>query len=205
MNRATDTATPDHTDNPPHVRQGRHEPGWGIHGRDVRDSSTRRRLRHRGDVAHGVDDVVLADEHTQRGVAEGDERVAGGDAPGGGHINAMIDESGQYRLADSSTAAGFVDHDDTSDLGGVLDDLVDRQRRQPAHVEHPARDPFGGEPLGRPQRQIEPVRPCHDQDVAAVTGERARPMGTCAAAQLPGATYGAIHPSSPAACRSRVW
>ena len=74
-------------------------------------------------------------------------------------VVAVLDEAGQHGLADPAGVAGLVDHDDAADRPGVLGDDVDRQRRQPAQVEHAARDAVGGEALGHPQRQVQAVGP----------------------------------------------
>ena len=57
-----------------------------------------------------------------------------------GAVNALGDEAGDDGLADAARPPGLVDDDDPADGAGVAGDLLDRQRRQPAQVEHAAAD-----------------------------------------------------------------
>ena len=125
------------------------------------------------DRPHGVGDVVLRHEHQVGGVAEGDERVGGGN-PGEAAGVAPFHETGDDRLAGPALAPGLVDHDDAFDARRLLQHGIDRERGQPAQVHHPAADAFEGETGGDAQRQVEAVGPRHHEHVGARRGRGGR-------------------------------
>ena len=98
----------------------------------------------------GVGDLVLGDEHEGGGVAERDERVAGGD-PADRSGETTFDEPGDDGLADATLVAGLVDDEHPADLAGVTQQLADGQWAEPAQVDDPAvRRPRRGRAARRP-------------------------------------------------------
>ena len=74
----------------------------------------------------------------------------------------VLDERGDDRLAGAAGASGLVDDHHPADGTGVGDDLVDRQRDEPADVEHTALDALGGAAARLPAatgRARSPTRP----------------------------------------------
>ena len=105
-----------------------------------------------------------------RRVGERDERVLAGDAHDR-DVDTRLDEPADDGLADAAGAAGLVDDDDPADCPRVAGDLVDRQRRQPAQVEHAAADAVRRQPLGDAQRHVQAVAPRDDEHVVAVADD----------------------------------
>ena len=117
-----------------------------------------------------------------------------------GPAKPLLDQSGDDALADPAIMPGLVDHQHPAGQLSLDQDVLDRQRREPAQVADPGGDALVAESLGHPQAHRDPVA---EADHGQVGGRgpwlRARPIGTCS----PSSTVN--QPSSPGACRSREW
>ena len=94
-------------------------------------------------------DVGLLDEDEVGGVAEGDERVDGGD-PAGRAGEPVLDEPGQHGLADTARAAGLVDDDHPPDRrrrGATTSSSGSGASQRRSRTRHPM--PSAAQPLGR--------------------------------------------------------
>ena len=86
------------------------------------------------------------DQHQVRRVAQRDERVAGGDAMRHAAV-AVLDQTGQHRLADATAVAGLVDHQHPTELVGVPDAPV-RSAAAPASAGRTRGTRCRGRPAG---------------------------------------------------------
>ena len=107
-------------------------------------------------------------------VGQRHERVLPGDAHDR-HVDTRLDEPADDGLADAAAAARLVDDHHPPGRAGVAGDLVDRQRRQPAQVEHAAVDAVRRQPLGDAQRHVQAVAPRDDEHVVTVAHHVRRP------------------------------
>ena len=159
-------------------------------------------MGQRKDVADGVVDVVLGDEHEVGGVAERDEAVRRGDAP----IGPVKPASTSAVTTPSQTpprAAGLVDdqHPAAARACGTMSSTGSGASQRRSSTRHA--DALAGQALGDPQDQVQAVAEGHDEQVVAVAVRaRAAPIGTWLV-QLGGVRRS--QPSSPGSCRSRVW
>ena len=119
------------------------------------------------EAQRGVLDVVLGDQHELGGVAERHDRVLAGD-PGHAAAVAGVDQRREHALADPARAPGLVDDQHPPGGVGLPQEVLHRQRRQPAQVEDSGFEARRGEPAGHPQAQVEPVAAGHDREVSAV-------------------------------------
>ena len=69
-----------------------------------------------------------------------------------GAANPASTSAGDDRLTDTARLPGLVDHDHPADGSAWRGDLLDRERGQPAQVQHAAVDPLGRQALGDAQR-----------------------------------------------------
>ena len=100
---------------------------------------------------------------------------------------AAIGEDAEHPSDTPADAPGLVRHQDPPGRPRLAQDVLRRQRRQPAQVHHPAPDALRREPGRRPQAQPQPVAERHDGQVGAVpVGPGAGPTGTCPGAQPSG-------------------